>query len=99
MKMRLLFETIKFINYLLEKFMRRRRLPVIDKLEVLIANWYRFLEQNPEVKESIQEGYEVGAYDEETGMIIAITFDDETEGKTLRVHVIEDAHVIRKQKE
>ncbi|MCL6446835.1 MAG: hypothetical protein K6U04_01585 [Armatimonadetes bacterium] len=73
---------------------------MIDKLNVLFANWKKFLENNPEVRQSIQEGYEVGAYDEETGMIVAFLIDDAAnEDKTLKITVIEDAYVIKKNGE
>lgn len=72
---------------------------ILDKLDILFANFYKLLENNQELKKSVQEGYEVGVYDENTGMIMAFLMDDTTEGKTLKVTVIEDAYVIKKNGE
>ncbi|SEN20090.1 hypothetical protein [Paenibacillus sp. OV219] len=64
-------------------------------LERLLENWHRYIEQNKDLKEAIKEGYEVAAFDEETGMIICVSLED----RELKVKIVEDAHIIPKEEE
>lgn len=59
-------------------------------LTTLINNWNRYKEANPDIVEAIKEGYEVAAFDQETGMVIR----NELEGSTLKVSITEDGYFI-----
>lgn len=61
-------------------------------VEKLMNNWKRLKDENPDINEAIKEGYEVAAYDEETGMVISSVLED----GSLKVKVIEDGYVIKK---
>lgn len=62
----------------------------MDKVNPLFANWQRFVSERPDIHEAIKEGYEVGAYDDETGCIITV---EKVNGE-LKVRVIMEAHFI-----
>lgn len=64
----------------------------MGSIETIMKNWKRFTTENPDIKDAINDGYEVAAYDEETQMIIAV----ELVGKDLKVRIVEDSHIIRK---
>lgn len=57
----------------------------------IIENWKRYCDENPDIREAIKDGYEVAAYDEDTGMIIAV----ELVNGDLKIKIIEDSHVIK----
>lgn len=62
----------------------------MDKIKTLMTNWQRLTSECPDIHETIKEGYEVGAYDEETGYIISM---EKVDGE-LKVKVIMEAHFI-----
>ncbi|USG64015.1 hypothetical protein NDK47_24215 [Brevibacillus ruminantium] len=65
----------------------------MDEIKTLMTNWQRLTSECPEIHEAIKDGYEVGAYDEETGYIISM----EKVGDELKVRVVMDAHFIPKK--
>lgn len=62
----------------------------MDAINTLLTNWQRLSSENPDIHEALKEGYEVAAYDEETGYIIAM---EKVDGE-LKVKVIMDAYFI-----
>ena len=56
------------------------------------------IKNDPELKAAVDEQYEVGLYDEEENVIITVELEIDSRGKrNLKVKLIEETHVIKKE--
>lgn len=67
----------------------------MDIISKILKNVKSYEERNPEVREAVKEGYEVAYYLDEFNIIVT----KELVNGTLRVKIIEEAHLIPKSNE